>query len=215
LNTATYGAKILVVYSADDSSWTTATLTVNTTTGETVGTIYKAAAAVSAAASFELDAAYTGETGYYIGGTSRTLEAGIVTSITEYGIKMTVDTVGNSYDYAKQGVLESATLTASVASSKGLGTGAEIVKIEQGLIAYRGQFDTYSKWAKQLPTYASAGTNYDVYTLYLTQSTNATGAPHNKSANSVLMIAFPTGQSASTDFGTMIKTLCSNASANY
>jgi len=215
LNSSTYGAKILVVQTDDDSSWVVPTLTVNTTTGETVATIYKASAAVSAAASFELDVAYVGETGYYLGGTSKTLEAGIVTSITEYGLKMTADTAGASYDYAKQGVLENATVTSSVSSSKGLGSGVEMVKIEQGLVAYRGQFDTYSKWAKQLPLYASASTNYDVYTLQLTQGTVTTGAPHNKTANSVLMVAFPTGQTASTSFSTIIKALCPNASCNF
>jgi hypothetical protein len=138
-----------------------------------------------------------------------------VTSITEYGIKLVADTAGSSYDYAKQGVLENATLTYSTASSVGLGSGAEMVKIEQGLIAYRGQFDTYSKWAKQLPVYANASTNYEIYVLYLTQSTTATGAPHNKSANSVIMVAFPTGQTASTSFGTIIKDLCLNASCNF
>jgi hypothetical protein len=165
-----------------------------------------------------LDRPYEGTTatitGIQTGGAGAGAMA-LLTGTTEWGVKLVVDEFGASYDYAKQGVLENATLTASVAPVKGLGYGPDMVKIEQGLIAYRGQFDTYSKWAVQLPTYASASTNYDVYTIQMTQGTTATGAPHNKTANSTIMIAFPTTQAASTSFGVIMKALCPNAGTNY
>lgn len=190
-----YSAKILAQYTTDDSSFSTPALTVITTTGETQGTIYKAAAAVSAAASFELDRAYVGETGYWLGLTSVVLGAGIITTNTLYGIKMVVDAVdGSAYSYAKQGVIQYATITYSVNPTKGFGTGTAVSKIEEGLIAYRGQMDTMSKWAKQLPRYANVDSTYTAYTLMFTQYTTATGAPHNKSANSTVIIFVPSGQ---------------------
>ena len=184
-------AKITAMY----DSATNLAPTVNATTGDTVPAKYKAAAATTAAATFELDHAYTGETMITRDGTTETLYTGVATVTTEYGIKMTViGTSGESYSYAKQGVLQYATLTYSVNASKGFGAGANIVKLEEQYMAYRGQNDTYSKWAKQLPRFADATKTYSCYTIIFTQTTETTGAPHNKSANSAIEIYVPSGQ---------------------
>jgi hypothetical protein len=212
-----YSAKINVVYSADDSTWVVPTLTVNTTTGETVGSIYKASAAVSTAASFELDRPYRGETGYYHGGTSTSLNCGIMTSITQYGIKAVADNAGEAFTFAKQGVIENSTLTYSVGASKGLGTGAEVVKIEDGLIAYRGQFDTVDRRMKQLPKFANASSVYDAYNFYFENRTFESG--FSKRELSTLIIFVPrTNNSANTgvsDFETVVKGWFTSAVCNF
>jgi len=190
-----YSAKMLVRYTADDASWSTLTLTV-TSTGETVGTIYKAAATASTAASFELDRAYVGETGYWLGLTSTTLGTGIMTTQTEYGIKLRVDGLnGESYSYAKQGVIQNATLTYTLNASKGFGTGTSVAAKEESLMAYRGQIDTYCRWTKQLPRFADSNLTYTCYTLLFIQSTDTTGAPHNKTSRGAIEIYIPSGQS--------------------
>jgi hypothetical protein len=208
-----YGAKILAFDDNGAGSYTTLTLTVNATTGETVGTIHKAAATVSAAASFELDRPYRGETGYYLGGTSMTLNAGIVTSITEQGIKLVVDRAGIVYYHSRQGVLENATITQTVGSSLGFGTGADVVKIEEGLIAYRGQFDTVDRRMKQLPRFANAATNYDAYTIQFTNSTFASG--WSKSDNSSIIVFSPIGNTGAANFEGTLKDLCPQAICNF
>lgn len=223
LKPAYYGAKILAFDDNGAGTYATLTLTVNTTTGETVGTVLKALAAVSAAASFELDKPYMGETGYFLGGTSLLLNTGIMTTMTEYGIKMVVDTAGKVYNYAKQGVLESSTLTIfnggtitnAVAPSKGLGTGVQIVKIEEGLIAYRGQFDSVDRRMKQLPRFASESVTYDVYTIQYSNSTVVTGFDHNRSDNSTIQIAIPVGTDGQSDFEAVLKELATEAAVNF
>lgn len=210
----TKGEKILVRLTSDDSTFTTPTLTVNATTGETVATTYQAAGTVSSAASFELDAPYAGESGIYLGGTTLTLNAGIISSATQFGLKLTSLDTTVVYNYAKQGVLEFATLTSSVAPRKGLGVGSEVVKIEEGLIAYRGQFDVVDRRMKQLPRYANPSLNYTSYTIEFRNTTTATGAPHNKGENSTVIIFLPTGQST-VDFDAILKTLFTNASVNF
>lgn len=211
----TKGEKILVVTTSDDSSFTAATLTVLTTTGETVATTYRAAGTVSSAASFELDAPYAGENGIYFGGTSVTLNAGIMSSITEWGLKLTNLDYYLNYDYGKQGVLEFATLTYTVAPSKGLGTGPEVVKIEEGLIAYRGQLDTVDRRMKQLPRFANPALNYTSYSIQFRNTTVVTGAPHNRGENSTIILFVPVGQACIDDLDAIFKVLFTNASFNY
>lgn len=211
---ATYSTKILVVHSNDDSAWTTDTLTV-TSTGEAVGMRYKAAADASAAATFTLDTEYQGETGYFLGGTDLALTTGIVTTQTEYGMKLIIDTVALVYQYAKQGVIQLADITYTVGASQGFGTGDILVKIEEGLIAYRGQFDQYSKWYKQLPRFAVAATNYDAYTIQYRNTTVESGFDNNKGDNSTMQIYMPSGFAGQANFETVIKALFANAIVNF
>lgn len=220
INRATYSAKIGATYSADDSTWTVLTITVNNTVGastNTVGTILKAASAASAAASFQLDAEFQGQSGYYLGGTSTTVNAGIATlaGSPEYGIKLTVDDPNSVYQYARQGVIESATITYTIGANCGLGTGDELSKIEEGLIAYRGQFDNYSKWMKQLPRFAVITQNYDAYTIMYRNTTVETGFDNNKGDNSTIQIYVPSGFAGQANIETVLKGLFTSALANF
>lgn len=70
-----YALPPMVMYSADDSTW--ANLAVTSASGDTKPVAYKAAATTSAAATFELDVAWQGETGYLYEGTGTTTTAGI------------------------------------------------------------------------------------------------------------------------------------------
>jgi hypothetical protein len=81
-----YALPPMVAYSADDSSFSFATIAV--ATGNTAPTKYVAATAVTTGASFTLDIPWQGETGYVVGGTGATVNTGVVTSITAWGIKI-------------------------------------------------------------------------------------------------------------------------------
>lgn len=75
----------IVNITADDSTWTFGAVTVNTTN---VPVKYVASSATSAA-SFNLDVAWQGETGYVVGGNTASRNAGTMASITSWGIKLT------------------------------------------------------------------------------------------------------------------------------
>lgn len=215
MNDQTKGEKVLVVSSNDDSTFTNVSLTVNTSTGETVATTYRAVGTVSSAATFELDAPYAGENGIYFGGTSTVANAGIVTGVTEWGLKLTSLDYYLTYDYGKQVVLEFATLTMAVAPSKGLGSGPEVVKIEEGLIAYRGQLDTVDRRMKQLPRFANPALNYTSYSIQFRNTTVTTGAPHNKGENSTVILFVPNNQASINDLEEIFKALFTEASFNF
>jgi hypothetical protein len=134
---------------------------------------------------------------------------------TEFGLQLTTINPNSVFNYAKQGVIENATVTYTVNPSQGLGTGAEIVKIEEGLIAYRGQFDTFSKWMKQLPRFANADTNYNIYSILFRNTTTESGVEHNKGDNSAIQIAVPTTWTAVTTFEAVLKKLAPNAIINF
>jgi len=73
-----------VVYNTISTSYVTVTIA----TGDAVPTKYIASATVSAAASFELDVAYQGETGFVADGTVLATNTGVATVITAWGIKL-------------------------------------------------------------------------------------------------------------------------------
>ncbi len=208
-----YMARPLVTYTADDAAWTIATLTI--VDGETLPVIYKASAAVSAAASFELDYAYQGETGYFVGGTTAASNAGIATSITEYGLKFVVDTSGKVYGYAVQGDLENATMSTAVGSSVGNGTYAEVNAVEKAELAYRGQFDTVDRRAKYVPVFAVDGTLYDTYCINYVAPNDQTTQVTNTNIENTLYVYFPVSHSAESEFETIIKVLAPQAAVNF
>jgi hypothetical protein len=175
-----------------------------------------------------LDRPYRGTTATITGIQTGGAGAGaiaLVASITAMGIKLVVDDATRVYNYALQGLLQNANITAYytgtsagtqvTAPSKGSGTGAAVVAIENGLIAYRGQLDTVDRRMKQLPRYASATENYVSYTIQFRMTTNVTGVPHNRGENSTVIVFVPTGQTSITLFEGILKKLCVNASINY
>jgi hypothetical protein len=175
-------------------------------------------------ATITLDRPYYGET-QTITEANFALWASKVTAITEWGIALQVLVAGEVYNYAVQGIFEYATLTAfytpavagalTTAPTAGLGQGAQVVKLEEDYIAYRGQLDTVDRRMKQLPRYASANLTYTAYTIQFTNSTDVTGAPHNKSENSTVMLLVPNGQASINDIDAIFKVLFTNASFNF
>jgi hypothetical protein len=171
-----YSAKILVVKTADDSTWSAITLTLTTTTGETTSTIYKANGAVSSAASFELDYAYEGETMYVYGGTNATLNTGIVTlsGSPVYGAKFMAINYFEEFTHQVNGILENATLTYALTSyalkpTTGSGQGQDMRELENLGRYYRGAVDTYSAVAKTPTTlYTDLTGGYDQYSIVIT-----------------------------------------------
>lgn len=173
-----------------------------------------------------LDRPFIGET-VTISQTNFALWAAKVTSsITAWGIGLQVNDATRIYNYAIQGLLQNASLTSYYAGvtagtqttfpTKGLGTGAAVVAIEEGLIAYRGQLDSIDKRMKTLPRYANAATNYVAYSISFRVTTETTGAPHNKGENSTVLIFVPTTQTSMiTLFEAILKKLCTNASVNF
>jgi hypothetical protein len=220
LNPSSLGAKILVQLTADDAAWTTPTLTVNSTTGDTTNVLHRALATVSAAATFELDRPYRGETGYFLGLTSTSLGTGIVTGTTEWGVKMLILTAGDKYEYAKQGVLQYATLTqreitGAVNPSYGFGTGQSVADMEKLTVVYRGQIDTIDLRMKQLPRYANLATNYDFYTIQYS-TLNDRDALEQSVVNLVdVGLAVPVGHAGQAVLETVMKALFSSAVVNF
>jgi hypothetical protein len=97
-----YAPPPMVLASDDDATWVTVTVTV--ASGDSVPAKYVAAATTSATASFELDVAYQGETAYVYEGTGATINAGVATTNTLYGIKITGQVIPfqlNKYPYQK------------------------------------------------------------------------------------------------------------------
>lgn len=187
-------------------------------------TVYKVLSVVGK--TLILDRPYRGASGTV---SQANVQAGYLaklSAVTEYGLKLVVDTAGKIYNYAIQGVIQNATVTyaggtntpataLTQSGSTGLGTGAAISAIEEGLIAYRGQFDTVDRRMKQLPRYAVPTGTYNVYTIQYANSTVETGANQNKSDNSTIAIAVPTTWTAVTTFEAVLKKLATNALVNF
>lgn len=206
---------------------TTVTITATTLTATTLadgslitlgGILYKVSGTpdiTSNVLTLTLDRAYTGTTYSAVRLDDSTYGVKTVATPTEYGIKLVADTAGYVYNYFKQDVLQDATITYTTGASKGFGTGAAIAAIEEGLMAYRGQMDTASKWAKQLVRFADASATYDVYTISYRNTTVETGVEHNKAANSSMAIAVPVGYDGQANLETILKALFTNAQVNF
>lgn len=186
------------------------------------GTIYRIAGLT--ATEIILDRPYGGASGTI---SQTNVQAGyisLLTSTTSLGIKLVSDFTTRVYNYAVQGLLQNAPVTAYYigstsgtqvqAPSQGLGTGAAVVAIEEGLIAYRGQLDSVDRRMKQLTRYASSSTNYVAYNIQFIMTTQTTGAPHNKSEYSSITIFVPTGQASISSFETILKKLVTTNGAN-
>jgi len=197
---------------------------VGTTVTNINGVVYKIADITSAV--WTLTTPYMGETETIASQTASL--AGIrklTTAGTEFGIKLLTDTAGHAYKYALDGNLQYATLTygesavtgsLAVQSNKGTGVGSDVVLIEDGTIAYRGQFDTVSKWQQQLPKFANAATNYATFYIQYTNSTVVSGTSQSRSINNQLVIYIPSAAStAITNLQIMFKGLFPNASCNW
>ena len=214
-NVETYFARPTVTTSPDDTTWTQATLTV--VDAETVPVKLRALAAVSGAASFELDTPYQGETGYFIEGTSATANVGVATTGTLWGLKLKVLTAGNVYGYATQLVIQNSTKTVSVGSSVGSGSYAQINALEKEGLAYRGQFDTVDRRMKYVPTFADATKSYTTYTILFSNRTEDKSGGHAGAYQESFTIAVPVGHSAIAGLELVLKSsnLFTNAALNF
>jgi hypothetical protein len=140
-----------------------------------------------------LDKPYMGST---VSLTQAQVQAGavsLVTGTTEVGIKLIAKIAGKVYSYAKEGVIENATITVAQFPSFGLGTAAAIAKIEAELLPYRGQFDSVYMEMQKSKKLTDPNATYITYALTYRNSTTASGFEHNKSELSTVMIAVPTG----------------------
>ena len=122
------GEKILVQY-YNSSAWANVTLTVNSTTGGTVQRLFKATSTVSAGASFTMDRVAQFD-GYYLGGTSATLNTGIVTGALTVGIKLVSYVLGGKNDVAVYGGLQGEDIIYTTNPSYGSGTSLELTDAE-------------------------------------------------------------------------------------
>jgi hypothetical protein len=117
-----YSLPPLVLYSTDDSTFSAPTVTI--ASGDSVPVKYIAAATTSAAATFELDVPYQGETGYAYEGTVAATNAGIATTNTLWGIKMAGNVIPfqiNKYPYQKTNFTVSLTnFTATTVTGNGV-----------------------------------------------------------------------------------------------
>ena len=209
-NTTIVSSKVTVTYSADDSTWAVPTLTVNSTAGSTIGTIYKVAATVTSAASFELDRAFEGETMYAIGGTSLLLNTGVITlsGTPQYGLKITGYVAGHDIIVSRSGILQYATLSTEsttvpiVKASYGMGTYSQIVDMENQGFYWRGGSDTAELPNKSpLNKYAVSGKTYDIYSILVKTQYEAPFGFSNKTGNNIvnISVAFETGYTSSGD----------------
>jgi hypothetical protein len=188
------------------------------------GTVYRIVSI--SGTTLTLDREYQGSSGTISQANVQAGHIALLTATTSWGIKLISDFTDRVYNYAVQGLLQNTPVTAYYvgdttntqvqAPSKGLGTGDAVAAIENGLIAYRGQFDTVDKRMKQLPKYADTSLNYTSYNIQFTMSTQVTGAPHNRSENSSITIFIPTTQTnVITAFEAIIKELAPVTQALY
>ena len=131
-------ANVMVV-STDDDSTAYDALAVTNASGDTVNVVYKIDGTTAAAATFDLEDAWQGETCYAYEGTVLTKNCGILTAGGSYGIKLSGlpnKFVAGSFKYMKTRFtvtldgFETATVTNSVLASEGVGTSSEVTELE-------------------------------------------------------------------------------------
>jgi len=224
-STTIVNSKVTVTYSADDITWTVPTLTVNTTVGSTIETIYKVAATATGAASFKLDRAFEGETMYAIGGTSLLVNTGVITlaGTPQYGLRITGYTAGHDIIVSRSGVLQYATLSTEsttvpiVKASYGMGTYSQVADMENQAIYWRGASDTAELPNKSpLNKYAVSGKTYDIYSILVKTQYEAPFGFSNKTGNNIsnISVAFETGYTSAGDNQTAFDDIV-NALAGY
>jgi hypothetical protein len=164
-----------------DPAGTPATVAVTIASGNAVPVKYVAAATTSSAATFELDVAYQGETGYIYEGTTAATHIGISATVTGWGIKMMSNPQTfqiNKYNYQKitfKAWLDGFTATTvtgegvssiGVASNQGVGTSEQVAELSEFCNynngkTLRGIYLT----SDALPNDVVANTKYEVATI--------------------------------------------------
>ena len=189
-NESTYTVAPLV-YNDNSSAY----IAVTVLTGDDTPALFKAAAAVSTAASFELDYAWVGETCYAKGGTTEATDTGIYTVSGNYGLKLIAESFGKLMIVSADGVLNKADVTygtslggtfTGVNASFGIGTYDELVNLESANMYWRGAMDTASLPNKSPKTkYTRTGKIFDMYTLQIVTNYAAPFGMTNKVGNNV------------------------------
>ncbi len=161
------GTKILVVKSADDSTFSAITLTVDTTIGGTPMNVFHAVGAVSAGATFTLDSPAT-FSGFWYGGTSAVLNTGIVTANTICGLRLTALNIDQKMDlsilgdgFDDMGVSIYYTTNPQIGS----GTAAEVAEQEKNSSYYQGYYHPAHAFPEAPPAYVESTKFYNIITL--------------------------------------------------
>ena len=139
-----YALPPMVLSSDDDSTFALVAVTI--ASGNAVPSQYIVSATTSAAATFELDVPYQGETGYVYEGTTAATNVGISTTVTNWGIKMMSNPQTfqlNKYNYQKitfKAWLDGFTATTvtgegvssiGVASNQGVNTSEQVAELSE------------------------------------------------------------------------------------
>lgn len=179
------GQAITVTKTADDATFTQITTTVITTLGGTAMKLFNAVATVAAGASFTLDrpAQFSGT---YYKGTSTLINAGEMSAINYYGLKLTDLIPGASFNVAVDLNLLGTPITYTTSPQPGSGTSAEILTLEQKAQGYTGYINRI--WFPfPFPTYTVTNEKYDVITI-----------KHNRVQDSMTMMDASFGQAIDT-----------------
>lgn len=160
-----------VVYDGNATAYVAVTIA----TGNAVPTKYRAVGTVSAAASFELDQAYQGETGLILDGTTLATNSGVATVITTWGLKLTglpTQFVIGAKRYEKsrwattlQGCGVTDVATASTVANEGIGTYEQIAEFEWFAQGFLGQLERIQVPPVQFIQNVSATGNYSMLFL--------------------------------------------------
>jgi hypothetical protein len=208
------GEKILVQQTDDDATWVTATLTVNATTGGTAQKLFKAAASVAAAASFELDREAEFD-GYFLGGVTEALHTGTVASITAYGIKFTALVAGGHFTLAKDMGFADDLVTYTTAPKPGSGTYAQVLDLENKAKGYAGaQQRIWFPFA--YPVYVEVGGIYDLITMNHSRvQADMTFMNDFVGSNINTQIALPSGSTQETKLLAMLNAWAQSSSSKF
>lgn len=212
LKNSSTGEKILVVYSADDSAWSVATLTVNATLGGTAMRQFKVDGTVAAAATFELDREAEFD-GYFLGGSTATLHTGGVSSNTIAGIRLIHDVAGDVADIALDGGLSGLGRYKTTNPHKGSGTYAEVLDAEYDA-QHRsvGYFHPGAPFVERPPVYSVSGEIYDILTLTFTNQREDNSAQHGVTNFLIhAQIAIPESEAGMGNFLTYLNTWAASA----
>jgi hypothetical protein len=141
----------VVAHTSNDSTWTLATVTVNTTN---VPVKYIAATATTGA-SFDLDIAWQGETGFIVGGNTAAINAGTMATITAWGIKVTglpmtnFQVANRRFETSKfvttaSNFSTTDVINAAIVGTEGSGVYEQVADLEWELQMYEGTNDSIS-----------------------------------------------------------------------
>lgn len=178
----------------NDTGGTDAIVAITILTGDANEVKYRADGAVSGAASFTLDAAYQGETGYVLGGTTVATMCGVA-SVTNYGIKLTgvqADFDVNAFrDYYVNrftvSFADGDTLVTSLQGAmNGTGMGYQVLMDEYETWGTEGQNEMLSVPPKNRETVATKCAEYSSISIEWTES--ITGLVGQSGAKGMVLI---------------------------